>query len=313
MEWFTGVIEDISDPKFMNRVRVRCFGIHTENLSKIPMVSLPWSSVMMPTTAAGVSGLTQSPHGLLRGSWVIGFFRDGKSMQDPIVMGSVASQFIKAADPSVGFNDPTSEYPKKTHLNEPDVNRLARKQDKATDIPTLKKNSLKKGVTKSVGGTWDEPESKYAPVYPFNKVHESESGHITEMDDTKGVERLHEYHRTGTFREVHPDGTIVTRIVQDNYEIVSGDDFVSVKGNVHLTIDQNCTTYIKGNWDIKVDKNMSIVVGGTLKETVTGAVSETYSSTLSTKVSGAVSEQFGSQSTAGGSSVRITASQVSIN
>ena len=36
-------------------------------------------------------------------------------------------------------------------------------------------------------------------VYPKNHVYETESGHIKEFDDTEGAERIHEYHKSGTF------------------------------------------------------------------------------------------------------------------
>ena len=43
--------------------------------------------------------------------------------------------------------------------------------------------------------------------YPNNHVYESESGHVQEFDDTPGAERIHTYHRAGTFEEIHPDGS----------------------------------------------------------------------------------------------------------
>lgn len=314
MEWFTGVIEDRTDPEMLNRVKVRCFGIHTEDLTKIPTEDLPWATVMMPTTSSGMNGLQSSPHGLVEGSWVVGFFRDGAGKQDPIIMGSIASLPMNAVDTSKGFNDPNGTYPKETHLEESDVNRLARAEDTEEDIPTLKKDSITTEVPTATDQQWDEPETPYAPVYPFNKVYESEAGHIFEIDDTEGAERLHEYHRTGTFREVHPDGSAVTRVVMDTYEIVYGNSFVNVKGNVSLTIDSNCETYIKGNWDIKVDGNVTQTIGGTLTELVEGDVSETYNANQTTKVSSNVNEDFGgTQTTKAGGNIDIDASKVFIN
>ena len=55
--WFTGVVEDRLDPLEMNRVRVRCFGYHSENRSDIETEALPWATVMMPTTSSGTSGI----------------------------------------------------------------------------------------------------------------------------------------------------------------------------------------------------------------------------------------------------------------
>ena len=102
-------------------------------------------------------------------------------------------------------------------------------------------------------------------------MYESESGHIVEIDDTPYAERMYRKHRTGTFQEWDADGNAVTRIIGNNYTIVCGTDFVNVKGDVNLTIDSNCKTYIKGDWDIQVDGNKT--------ETVKGNVIETYTST----------------------------------
>ena len=34
--WFTGVVEDRDDPDKLGRVRVRCVGYHTDDVTKIP-------------------------------------------------------------------------------------------------------------------------------------------------------------------------------------------------------------------------------------------------------------------------------------
>ena len=66
--WFMGVVESRMDPLEQNRVQVRCFGYHTDNLGEIPTEDLPWATVMMPTTESGTSGIGLSPHGLMQGS-----------------------------------------------------------------------------------------------------------------------------------------------------------------------------------------------------------------------------------------------------
>jgi hypothetical protein len=86
--WFTGKVENINDPKNLNRVKVRCFGFYDDN---IPLKDLPWATVMMPVTSASLKG-NGGNHHLEVGSWVVGFFRDGPSAQDPMVMGSIATQ-----------------------------------------------------------------------------------------------------------------------------------------------------------------------------------------------------------------------------
>jgi hypothetical protein len=108
--WFTGVVEDINDEDNLGRVKVRCFGFHTDDKGIIPTEDLPWATVMGPTTSAGVQGIGTT-HRLLSGSWVVGFFRDGPSAQDPLVMGSIASQTLELPDKTKGFSGvyPTEE------------------------------------------------------------------------------------------------------------------------------------------------------------------------------------------------------------
>ena len=89
--WFTGVVEDINDTDNLNRVKVRCHGWHTTNTSLVSTENLPWATVMMPVTSASMKG-NGGNHHLEVGLWVVGFFRDGPSAQDPMVMGSIATQ-----------------------------------------------------------------------------------------------------------------------------------------------------------------------------------------------------------------------------
>ena len=35
-DWFIGVVEDTNDPELLNRVKVRCFGYHTEDKAELP-------------------------------------------------------------------------------------------------------------------------------------------------------------------------------------------------------------------------------------------------------------------------------------
>ena len=113
------------------------------------------------------------------------------------------------------------------------------------------------------------PDSVAEPVYPYNKVYQSESGHVIEVDDTLGKERLSTYHRSGTFQEVHPDGSVVQRIVNDNFQVVAKDDKIYIAGNADLTVEKgNVTINVNtGNVDMKVLKGnvTSEITEGNLK------------------------------------------------
>ena len=86
--WFIGSICDIDDPLNLNRVKVCAYGYYDGIEDK---EDLPWATVMMPVTSASIKG-NGGNHHLEVDSWVVGFFRDGPSAQDPIVMGSIATQ-----------------------------------------------------------------------------------------------------------------------------------------------------------------------------------------------------------------------------
>jgi len=109
------------------------------------------------------------------------------------------------------------------------------------------------------GGAWSEPPSPYAAEYPYNHVYESESGHVKEFDDTAGAERIHERHTSGTGYEIGPAGTKVTKVVKDNYEIISNDDFLHVKGTRRQTVDEGVR--IRCNAKAGPLNNYSIEVG----------------------------------------------------
>ena len=106
--WWQGVVEDVDDPLMLGRCRVRCLGWHTEDKSPegIATEDLPWAYPLQPITSAAISGVGSSPTGLVPGSWVMGFFRDGESAQEPVIMGSIGGIPEKEANVEKGFNDP---------------------------------------------------------------------------------------------------------------------------------------------------------------------------------------------------------------
>ena len=302
--WFVGVVEDRNDPKYLGRVRVRCLGLHTENLEKLPTTDLPWAHPMNPITSATVSGIGQTPLGPVEGTWVVGFFSDGEEAQQPIIMGTLPgvpstlpSDSIKTNEDGTksqtkGFLDPNGAYPK---YAETDVNRLAvnltEETTKQGQVETVELNphpslsirkadrDLKVGVANvdattivddvlaaDDGGFWDEPETPYAAKYPFNHVMETEGGHIREYDDTLDAKRIHERHASGTGYEVFDDGTKVSRVKKDNYTITTGDDYVHIQGDAKQTIDKGLR--VKVNALGETGNNYNIEVGAKSNVTI---------------------------------------------
>lgn len=209
--WFTAIIEDVKDPSMLGRVKARIFGYHSPDKNVLPTDKLPWAMIALPVSGASTDGIGFSAHGLIIGAHVIGFFVDGKSAQLPMILFS---------------------FPGK-HDDIPDVNKLARGEVVSKELDDA--------------GTWKEASSGAKPIYPNNKVIETTSGHIIEIDDTPGAERLHVMHRTGTFYEFHPDGSLVSKVKGTNYSVTLKDYNIHVYGNCNLNVDGNMTETIKGN------------------------------------------------------------------
>jgi hypothetical protein len=295
--WWTGIIEDKKDPLKMGRCRVRCIGWHSENKMDLPTEDLPWSIPIFPLNNSN----TYAPR---EGDMVFGFFLDGENAQSPVIFGVFPSLPLKSANIQEAFNDPrTSDelrnsprpvssknyntdgsgiqitesdsalnYP--INLDEPTTSRIARNDSESitkTFIQERKDNKVS-GIP-TFNSSWDEPETQYNTVYPYNNVIETESGHIMEFDDTPGSERIHLAHRNGSFVEYYPDGTKVQKITKDNYTIVMKDDHVYIMGDCKITVQGNAEVYVKKDASVKIDGNVEVEVGGNYNEYVKGTYS----------------------------------------
>ena len=278
--WFTGVVENRNDPAKLGRVQVRCLGYHTEDLIDIPSADLPWAHIMHPVTDPSMQGMGNTPTFLVEGTWVIGFFRDANEKQQPIIMGSLPGYPMEAGSDfggDYGFTDPNGVYPSlqrkgSNHsINESDVSRLARDGDAETHKSLSDRRA---GITKGIAAAskpniptvstdtgkeenprFSEPTprgTKPTGQYPFNHVHESESGHVQEIDDTPGGERLLKQHMSGTYEEIVADGTKTVKVVGNNYEIIAGASNIFVTGNVNMTTYGTKREYIKGDYILEV-------------------------------------------------------------
>ena len=313
--WFTGVVEDRIDPEYLGRVKVRCIGLHTSDQNDLPTADLPWSQVVLPVSSAAISGLGFSPSALVEGSWVYGYFRDGENCQEPLVLGSIPGRPTELAQ-SGGFNDPNGVYPK--YKDEVDTNRLAvnlksdgteinphlsltlRRSTRITGVATADFNPVTaadgSAIAASDGDTFDQPAIPYAATYPFNKVYETESGHIRELDDTPGAERIHERHRTGTSYEIDKDGNKVEIIKGQSFRLLSNKEQVQIQGDSDITIDGrhkifiNKTNTAGNNYDIQVgagaNVNIQVDSGDVNLVTVDGRINVNSGGDYNVKVGG---------------------------
>ena len=189
---------------------------------------LTWSQVTMPGNTPAINGTGHSVN-LAIGSLVCGIFLD-ETMQEFMVMGSLPTKTDGVEDNNVRVRAEADPHAAETR------------------------------------GTY-QPASTYAPEYPYNNVMETESGHVKEYDDTPGLERITERHKSGTNYEVTADGSKNETIVRDNYRLVVGQETLEVYGDVRIIVSGHC--------DLAVAGNVTTAIGGYLSASVTGDISAT--------------------------------------
>ena len=274
--FFIGVVEDINDPAMKNRVRVRIYGKHTEDNIILPTDALPWTSVVMPVTAGSVPGAGYS-HGLVQGSWVVGFFLDG-SEQETLIIGSLPSSSTARED-DLGFQDPDRVHPKRDGIDTPlsaltkeftdSFSYLNRLNQRIKNIPLASQPQLSTLTADEREPFLQEslldPADIQKTTYPSNQVYQTEAGHSLEYDNTAGYERICETHASGTYREVIADGTTTHVITGDGYKVVAGKNTVYIVGNCNMTVGGDLRTLVRGNYHLEVEGDMTENIRGSRK------------------------------------------------
>lgn len=258
--WFVGTVVSVKDPIELGRIKVRIMGVHG---SEILDEHLPFAQTVLPVTEGGTNGLGIHT-GIQVNARVFGVFLDGKNSQLPLVLGSMP----KYEEESPGGRS---------------TNQLTR----GTNTLVERKKTAGTQPTKIADGKpFDEPDSPYNTIYPMNQVHETQRGHVIEIDDSHdsdgegnitGYERIHIYHKSGTFLEMHPNGDVVTHH-KNGFRTVTGNDKLYVTGDMEITVDGNLNLTVKGN--------VTETVTGNVTESVTGSVTETYGDGQTTSVTG---------------------------
>ena len=379
--WWYGVVEDRNDPLYLGRLKVRCIGWHTDKKTPgegIPTEDLPWADVVMPVTSASISGIGSSPTGVVPGTHVFGFFRDGKEAQEPVVLGTIGGIPERISNPDKGFFDSRTperreaepypplfidrtrdgnagtiiDHPKifsndleddekiylfsgensytkqeakivvrrdeisrkgvtqiqnkdgelissvTSYSANPDENRIRfstkgvlqfslpstnilASSTSLTEDSDISENPFSKLFlnTHRINGQLEEyrdtlhtkiqtsnpdidftqPQSVAEPVYPFNHVNYTESGHLFEMDDTPSRERVRILHRSTSYLEFLPNGSRVDNTIGEKYDMCDsnfkshclGNSLQNVGGYYDLFIDGSSSPS-KNVYNVKV-------------------------------------------------------------
>ncbi len=260
--YYRGEVVDVNDPEKRGRVKVRVESIwksdeknQFDQMDKVPVEDIPWAEVLIHGQN-DKSGLVFVPK---LGTYVICAFEKGHS-DYPIVLGGWFARKelpLAARGGSEGATDTAGNL-------------------KGMDTADT-----------ADGGTITEPANPYAAVYPQNVVYRSTSGHLIEVDDTSGAERINIAHKSGSWAEFHPDGTLVFGIQGKRYTVIEGDDGEHIKGNQDVVVGGNATHNVDGNYSQDVGGNSEVVILNTATIEAATIVIES-NSTLDLKANGVV-------------------------
>jgi hypothetical protein len=179
-----------------------------------------WCHVVMPPTGANAKGVGVSAVGINENSKVFGFRVNSK-------ISYIIGSFPYAVD---------------------DNNHSLSKQ--ARGVGPVQKEYITE---------FGEKKSEYAAKYPHNKTITSESGHVLELDDTPKAERIHVYHKSGSYIEIFPDGSIVTKSMKDSTSVTIDDHSISViKGDLQIVANEG-KIQINSDGDIDIVSKSGVV------------------------------------------------------
>ena len=199
-----GVVEDNNDPLKIGRVRVRIFGVHSDKNEKsgakfefVKTSELPWAEVMGGTGFGLVGGVGLSSV-LHQGTWVWVMLENNEPNK-PVVLGTIHG--VNSESPSgksssgAGFYDPAGKFPPASGVGRSDMN------------------------------------NRLDGAYTTTQVIETQAGHVIEIQDTPGSERIKVTHKTGSSFCIDAGGNIVVNCAADIQYDIAGNATWKVAGN----------------------------------------------------------------------------------
>ena len=192
-------------------------------------------------------------------------------------------QELTVGVPDNGMQNASGDYPKREYNFGSSINQAAL----GTKI-----NKLYTG-----GGDANIPlniPEQLPSQYPFSQVDETPSGHVIEMDDTPGGERVLIKHRKGSGVELRADGSVVISALNNKVEVTGGDQTVIIEGNGNLVYNGNLNLKVSGDYNVDVGGNYNVTAGGNTSmktkrdhfQEVTGDTELKYLQTRTEKIQG---------------------------
>jgi len=270
-------------------------GIDNENLlwawplSGIQSASLSWRKLTEKNagleefnTPDWIDAVGISPTGIAVGTYVFGFYLDAHEQNIPIIFGTYHKRSMYPEPPSGDVTE-NSMLQLETPEPEPelfsDVAALARGEEGGGGQKLPKVYVKAKDLTDT-----SEPKSAYRTKYPYNTTYTTKSGHAIELDDTPKHERIHVWHRSGSYEEIANGptesgktftGRRVKKTVGDDYEIVVEDKNILIKKNLNKEVGNNVTVSIGEDATVKVSGKVRIDAEGGISIGAPGGVTIT--------------------------------------
>ena len=107
----------------------------------------------------------------------------------------------------------------------------------------------------------DARSNKGAGTYPNYINTKSKSGHQITMDDSEGNETLTIQHRSGSAIQFKPDGGLLMTTHNGKYEVVFGEDRITISGAQDITVKGDASMRVYGDYNTTVhgDYNMTVM------------------------------------------------------
>lgn len=266
--WFVGVVEDRQDATNDGRVKIRAFGIHTEDKQAMPTADLPWA-IVLDGSYGGVQKIPEV------GDWCFGFFMDGDDAQHPMVMGRVPGVNLQlppeAGAPNEANYVPVESIPK---YGKPPLHRHLGGEDAEIGQGPIQAASQRNGIKSAIDGEdWNEPPIISPEKNLDNTVYTSknDNNYVVLSDSREGDGTyILISHASGSAIQIDAHGTILVKSFGDTYNSSEGftmnhtelDSHTNVGGDWSLRVERGSgKVWINGDLDIECE-NFNVVARG---------------------------------------------------
>ena len=128
--------------------------------------------------------------------------------------------------------------------------------------------SKRKGSRSKTEGSWEPPhdsdprKGEGTGSYPDYFSWKTRSGHVFQLDDTMGQETVTLQHRGGTAIQISSDGSLHLTAHNGKYEIVFGEDRMTISGAQDITVKGDASMRVYGDYNVTCQKDYNLTVLG---------------------------------------------------